>query len=320
VSAGVSIFDGLGNIEPFERPVHLAIGMFDGVHLGHRAVIDAAVAAARADGGIAGILTFWPHPSRLFRPDDPERMIFDAAARRRELSFTEVTFIIEQPFDREFASIEAERFVAHLQQFIPCLETMYVGENWRYGRGRKGDVSMLVDSARAANLDVVSLERLQWNGEPISSTRIRGHLVRGEMEAVGELLGFPYFASGAVIPGQRLGRTIGFPTLNIAWEPDLRPALGVYAVRVGSAEGTPDHLGVANYGVRPTVDGAETPVLEVHVFASCPYHVGDQLQVEWMRFLRREKKFTSVGELRAQIGRDRDAAQKYFSESPATSR
>lgn len=320
MSAGVRIFDGLAGVDSFDRPVHLAIGMFDGVHRGHRAVIEAAVIAAKADAGIAGILTFWPHPSRLFRPDDAERMIFDAAARRRVLSRTSVAFIVEQPFDREFASIEAEDFVPDLRRYFPRLDTIYVGENWRYGKGRKGDVGQLVESARAETLNVVSIERLQWNGEPISSTRIRSHVLRGEMEEARELLGFSYFASGEVVAGQRLGRTIGFPTLNISWEPDLRPALGVYAVRVGSVDGTPDYLGVANYGVRPTVDGAGTPVLEVHVFASCPFHVGDQLQVEWMRFLRAERKFASVGELRAQIARDRDAAQKYFSESPVALR
>lgn len=318
MSTDVRVFENLSGIAAFGRPVHLAVGMFDGVHRGHRAVLEAALRGAASSDGVSGALTFWPHPSRLLRPDKPERMILDLESRRRVLAQTGISFIVEQNFDREFAAIEADQFVPFVKRWIPRLATIYVGENWHFGRGRKGDVTLLTRLARAEAVDVVRIERLQHHGEPISSTRIRELVARGEMGEVYELLGFPYFATGIVVPGQRLGRTIGFPTLNLAWEPDLRPALGVYAVRVGPADGEARQLGVANYGVRPTVDGTGAPVLEVHVMAACPYHAGDRLLVELLRHLRPERKFSSVGDLRAQIVRDRDAARSYFSELSAS--
>jgi riboflavin kinase/FMN adenylyltransferase len=290
----------------------VAIGMFDGVHRGHAAVLEGAVHGARATGGLAGVFTFWPHPSRLFRPDTPVRMIFDAAVRRELVQGLGVDFIIEQPFTHEFAAVEAEELVPRLQRALPRLVTIYVGENWRFGRGRRGDVAMLVRLARAAGVNLVSVTRLNYNGEPVSSTRIRSALERGEMDEVGELLGFPYFCTGTVVDGRRLGRKIGFPTLNLDWQPDLRPALGVYVVQAHSAAGGSPLPAVANYGVRPTVDGEGAPVLEVHMLGDCPFHSGDRLHIDWLRHLRAEQKFASVDELRAQIARDRDAARAFF--------
>jgi riboflavin kinase/FMN adenylyltransferase len=308
-------FPGLDAVRLANRPCHMAIGMFDGVHRGHRAVIEGAVHAARATGGLAGVFTFWPHPSRLFRPDAPVPMIFDAGVRRDLLAELGIDFIIEQPFTREFATVEAESLVPHLQRAVPRLVTIYVGENWRFGRGRRGDVALLVQLARAAGVNVVSVTRLNYNGEPVSSTRIRTTLERGAMDEAGELLGFPYFCVGEVVPGRRLGRSIGFPTLNLDWQPDLCPALGVYVVKVrATTGGGPALPAVANFGVRPTVEGAGTPQLEVHVLGDCPFHTGDRLRVDWMRHLRPERKFASVGELRAQIERDRDAARAFLAQ------
>ena len=308
----MQIFSDLAAVRLPDRPCHVAIGMFDGVHRGHRAVIEGAVHAARANGGLAGVLTFWPHPSRLFRPDEPVRTIFDAAARRELLQQLGVDFIIEHPFTREFAAIEAEDFVHAVQRAVPRVRSLHVGENWRFGRGRRGDVAMLVHLARAAGVNLVSLARLNFNGEPVSSTRIRGSIERGAMDEAGELLGFAYFCAGTVVPGRRLGRTIGFPTLNLDWQSDLRPALGVYVVQIRAADGGPVLPAVANFGVRPTVDGTGAPVLEVHVLGECPFGPGDRVRVEWLRRLRAEQKFASVDELRAQIARDRDAARAFF--------
>lgn len=299
----------LAGINLPDRPCHVAIGMFDGVHRGHQAVIDGAVSAARACGGLVGVFTFWPHPSRLFRPDDPVRMIFTAAERAELLVGLGVDFVVEQPFTREFASIEAGELVAHLLRSMPQLRALHVGENWRFGRGRTGDVPLLVELARGAGIDVISRARLTWRGEPISSTRIRTLLMQGDIAGVVDLLGHPYYAVGNVVPGRQLGRTIHFPTLNLDWRPDLRPALGVYAVRVRGAMGGDGRPGVANYGIRPTVDGTGEPILEVHLLGECPFVSGDQLQVELVRHLRAEQRFASIDELRAQIARDREAAR-----------
>jgi riboflavin kinase/FMN adenylyltransferase len=129
-------------------PLHLAIGMFDGVHLGHRAVIEAAVQSARSSGGLAVVLTFFPHPSALFRPENPTRLIMPPAAKARVLFQLGVDAVIEQPFTLEFARIAAEEFLPHLRQTLPTLSRVYVGENWRFGRGRRGDVPLLVAEGR----------------------------------------------------------------------------------------------------------------------------------------------------------------------------
>ena len=294
--------------------MHLAIGMFDGVHLGHQAVIKAAVQSARRSGGAAAVLTFDPHPSRLFRPDDPVRLIMDRERRVAALAALGVAAVIVQPFDAAFAAIPAVDFLPALRSALPNLHTVYVGENWRFGRGRSGDVTLLVGEARKLGLHVVSAPRINGDGEPISSTRIRALLAEGRIDAANVLLGAAYASEGVVRGGKQLGRTIGFPTLNIPWCPDLRPRLGVYVVSIQHADGSGrSWRAVANYGLRPTVEQVAEPQLEVHVLEeACPFGKGDALRVEWLAFLRPEQKFAGLDELRAQIARDRDAARAWF--------
>lgn len=295
------------------RPLHLAIGMFDGVHLGHRAVIEAAVQSARRSGGIAAVLTFWPHPSALFRPENPTRLIQDGPTKARVLLTLGVDAVVTQAFTTELAGVVAEDFLPWLKQRLPQLAAVYVGENFRFGRGRRGDVTMMLASARANGLNVFSAPRVSLDGEPISSTRIRGLLEAGEIAAANALLGYTYFAEGVVTPGKRLGRTIGFPTLNLAWAPGLRPRFGVYAVRVSGAKSAAPLPAVANYGLRPTVEQATEPRLEAHVLVACPFGEGDVVRVEWERFVRPEMKFAGVEALRAQIEKDRVAVNADFS-------
>jgi riboflavin kinase/FMN adenylyltransferase len=134
-------------------------------------------------------------------------------------------------------------------------------------------------------------------------------LAAGDIEAANALLGYVYFSEGVVTPGKRLGRTLGFPTLNLAWSPELRPRFGVYAVRVSGKKANAPLPAVANYGLRPTVENATEPRLEAHVLVPCPFGEGDRVKIEWLRFLRPEKKFAGIGELRAQIENDRKAAE-----------
>ncbi|MBK9991845.1 MAG: riboflavin biosynthesis protein RibF [Verrucomicrobia bacterium] len=291
--------------------------MFDGVHLGHRAVIDMAVQSARRDGGIAAVLTFWPHPSALFRPENATKLIIDTETKVRLLSAAGVDAVIVQPFTREIASIEAELFLPHLQKFLPKLHTVYVGENWRFGQGRRGDINLLLAEARKHGLVVMSSARVNENGEPISSTRIRAYLEAGEIAKANTLLGYTYFAEGSVEAGKSLGRKLGFPTLNLAWEPELRPRFGVYAVRVSGPKSKHLHDAVANYGLRPTVEQSTRPRLEVHLLGDCPFGNGDAIKVEWLGFLRPEKKFENVEQLQAQIAEDLMAGAEILSKKEA---
>jgi riboflavin kinase/FMN adenylyltransferase len=310
--SGLLQFNRLEGAKLPDRPLHLAIGMFDGVHLGHQSVIDSAVHSARRSGGLAGVLTFWPHPSALFRPDHPTLLLMPVEMKRRVLAELGIDFVIEQNFSREFAGIEATNFVRFLRQSLPQLSAVYVGENFRFGRGRAGDVSTLVEEAKTVGVAVYSAERLSHNGAPISSSRIRELLSSGNVSEANALLGYSYFAEGVVERGRQLGRTIGFPTLNLPWEPELKPRFGVYAVEVLDAAGN-RFKGVASYGTRPTVEAEGRPILEVHLLENSLLTYGDKLRVNWLHFLRPESKFGGLEELRKQIVLDVEKALQILS-------
>jgi riboflavin kinase/FMN adenylyltransferase len=303
----VNDFEALAGLT---APLHLAIGVFDGVHLGHKAVIESAVFSARRSGGISGVLTFDPHPSRLFRPDNPTRLIMPITMKTRILHEVGVDCVICKRFDREFASIPAEGFLAHLKGALPTLQSIYVGENFRFGQKRAGDVATLIECGRELGLGVFSADRIKHNGEPISSTRIRQVLEAGEIAAVNDLLGYNYTASGEVVGGAKLGRTMGFPTLNLPWKPECLPRFGVYHVRFRAPGSAVWESGVANYGVKPTVAEAEqSPTLEVHGLKGTALDTGDSIEVEWLQFIRPEQKFDSVDALKSQIGKDCETAR-----------
>ena len=306
---------GLDAVNLLSRPIHLAIGMFDGVHLGHRAVIEAAVQSARRTGGVAGVLTFFPHPSALLRPDRPTRLIHDTAVKVRLLQALGVEWVITQPFTKDFAAVSAEELIPMLKRSMPSLQGIYVGENWRFGQGRRGDVAFLIGEGQKHAVSVFSAPRVNMDGEPISSTRVRALLETGQIAAANALLGYAYFAEGRVASGRKLGRTIGFPTLNVDWDQALRPKLGVYRVTVVGSSSASPLWGVANYGLRPTVEDASViiPRFEVHILGPCPLGTGDLIRVEWLEFMRPEQRFSGLEELKAQIGRDVIQAKREFS-------
>lgn len=310
-------FDGLEAARLPARALHLAVGMFDGVHLGHQSVIEAAIHSARRSGGLAGVLTFTPHPSVLLRPENPTRLLMPPAMKRTVLGRLGLDAFIEQKFSREYAALPAAEFVPHLKRHLPHLAAIYVGENWRFGRDRGGDVALLVAEANRAGVAVYSAPRLNHNGSPISSSRIRELLAAGDIGGANAMLGYTYFTDGVVERGRQLGRTIGFPTLNLSWAPELAPRHGVYAVEIIAAQKRP-FKGVANYGLRPTVSDATRPLLEVHVLESSPLTYGDKVTVNWLHFLRLESKFGSLEDLRRQIENDRKAALEFFARGGAT--
>jgi len=306
-------FDGLDHVALPQRPLHVAIGIFDGVHLGHRVVIESAVQSARTSGGVSVVLTFSPHPSVLFNPGNPTRMILDLPAKVAKFGALGVDAVVVQPFTRDLAAVTAEEFIPLVKRHLPGLAGIYVGDNFRFGQARKGDVPMLIQQGRRHGISVFNAPRVHLDGEPISSTRIRESIQNGDMKGAAALLGYVYTAEGTVVHGKHLGKTLGFPTLNLGWSPDLRPLYGVYAVRVSGAKSYGWLPAVANYGLRPTVERSEEPRLEIHMLVSCPYGAGDSVAVEWIRFLRPERKFSGVEELQSQIRRDVAAARAEFS-------
>ena len=291
------------------KPLHLAIGAFDGVHLGHRAVLHSAREAARADGGLVGVLTYDPHPSKVLRPESAVPLIFTRAQKDERLTEAGAQMVHHEPFDRAHASIAAADFPRWLQQTFPHLKSLHVGANFQYGRGRAGHGETLIAQGTAEGLDVRLVAAVRLGDETVSSSRIRQCLVTGELDLANAMLHRPYEAEGVIIGGRRLGRTIGFPTLNVAWEPELKPAYGVYAVEViFQGEALP---AVANYGQRPTVEsGPVTPLLEAHVLRGAAPTTGDAVRVRWIRRLRAEQKFADLPALQAQIARDSAQARQ----------
>tara|TARA_R100000027_G_scaffold34143_1_gene24979 strand:+ start:16341 stop:17297 length:957 start_codon:yes stop_codon:yes gene_type:complete len=299
-------------LRSIQRPVHLAVGMFDGIHIGHQAVIHSAIQAAELDGGLCGLLTFDPHPSYLFRPEDPTPQIYPAILKEVLLREMGLDLCLIQSFTEKFSSHTAEEFVAHLTGILPTLSSISVGENFRFGKGRSGSPSLLVKTLSQKGISVFSCERVQLDGDPISSTRIRAILPRRPIQEVNRLLGKPYHSIGTVLRGKQLGRTIGFPTLNIPIDTEILPPFGVYLVRFRKnveASGQPQ-FGVANFGLRPTVESSESPLLEIHSLEERPPDYGDIVVTEWLRFLRPEKKFSNVEELKRTIQSDKESALK----------
>ena len=290
-------------------PLHLAIGAFDGVHLGHRAVLHSAREAARADGGIVGVLTYDPHPSKVLRPESAVPLIFTRAQKDARLTEAGAQLIHHEKFDRNHAGIEAAGFPPWLRQAFPQLKSLHVGSNFQYGRGRAGTGHTLIAHAAEVGLDVRLVAAVTLGEETVSSSRIRHHLVAGELDIANAMLLRPYEAEGVIIGGRRLGRTIGFPTVNVAWEPELQPAYGVYAVEVVfQGEALP---AVANYGQRPTVEsGPVAPLLEAHVLRGAAPTTGDTVRVRWVRRLRAEQKFADLAALQAQIAKDSALARQ----------
>lgn len=293
--------DSLASLRTLQVPLHLALGVFDGVHLGHRAVIGQALDAAKQSGGMAGVLTFDPHPIRVLAPDRaPRRLLASLDHKAELLERIGVGLLVALTFDKERAAQEAEAFVGELLS-VPMLKGIAVGEDWRFGKGRRGDVTMLREIAGARGVQVAALAPVMMGGERISSTRIRQAIRDGNLDAVAEMFGRPYTVEGSVVQGKQLGRTIGFPTANLEVGDEQLPPDGVWVVRVRFQGHCFD--GVANLGLRPTVDGKNRS-LEVHIFDFAEDIYDRTLEVEFVRYLRGEKKFESIDALREQIACD----------------
>ena len=286
--------------------LHVAIGVFDGVHAGHRDVLASAAAAARETKGEVVALTFEPHPSRLLRPANPVPLILNRAQKEARLAEAGADRVVHQPFDAAHREIRAGDYIAWLRARFPGLQSVHVGDNFRYGQGREGDAGRLSTESAAAGLRAAIVAPVRIDAEVTSSSRIREALVAGEMAKANAMLVRPYEAEGAIEPGRQLGRTLGFPTLNLRWQPELIPAHGVYAAEVVTPSGVAEPA-VINWGVRPTVESTSVqPLVEAHLLRpSGPAPVpGDFIRVRWLGRIRPERRFGDVGELRAQIATD----------------
>lgn len=297
--------DRLEQLAAVDEPLHLALGVFDGVHMGHQAVIKRAVDAAAGGGGKSFVITFSPHPIRVIAPEKaPTALLATLDEKVAVIKELGVDGLLVIHFDMMFASIAAEEFVRKL--CAGNVRTIAVGVDWRFGSNRSGDVTMLRAIGDELGFHLESVSPVMWDGERISSTRIRQAIRDGNFTAAGEMLGRPYELRGIVIEGRKLGREIGFPTANLHVGERQLPSDGVWAVTVD------DTLkGVANLGMRPTINGSER-LLEVHLFNFAGDLYGKELRVRFVKFLRAEKKFESVEKLTEQIAEDVAEAWRWF--------
>ncbi|WP_419757408.1 bifunctional riboflavin kinase/FAD synthetase [Acidisoma sp.] len=297
-------------IPPEARGATVALGNFDGVHLGHAAVLRAAH-AARPDAPLA-VLTFEPHPREYFRPDDPPFRLTLLPEKAAALAGLNVAWVFVQHFDHDFSQQSAEHFTRALLHERLDARHLICGADFAFGHRRGGDVAFLAAKAEALGIGLSIAPAFSDLSGPVSSTRIRRLLQDGYPERANALLGRPWTIRGTVAHGDKRGRTIGFPTANLPLGRHLEPARGVYAVMVGLPDGT-RHKGVANIGYRPTVTDAMESRLEVNIFDFSGDLYETEISVSLRSFIRAEQKFPSFDALRAQIVADAAAAQDLLS-------
>ena len=292
----MKVLHTMHELAALNQKVHWALGFFDGVHRGHRRVIESAT----TPGALRGVLTFAEHPLALLAPDRQPRLITPLPEQKHALlAALGVDVLLEIPFTRELAALEPRAFLDALR--LSCsISGISVGRNWRFGRGGAGDAAFVEAYCAEHGLDACVQDMAELQGERICSSRIRELLQAGDLPRAVEMLGHAFTIAGVVEPGQRLARQLGFPTANVTVHPQaVLPPAGVYEVAVGACRG------IANLGLRPTIAEEQKVVrLETHLLNWQGDLYGRFLQVELRRFLRPERRFASVDELRAQIAAD----------------
>ena len=304
----MKVLHSIDELSSVPGPVSLAIGVFDGVHLGHQAVIGAATEHAAQHGGTAAVLTFDPHPLHVLRPDLAPRLLCSTKHQLAILDRLGVSHMVMCRFDKAFASTSAEDFIARLAAACHPLGFISVGYSWRFGAKGAGDIHLLMNAGQRLGFGVYGVPPVRVDGAVVSSTAIRDAVRRGEFDKAQLLLGRAYTVLGSVVHGKQLGRQIGVPTANLDVEAEQLPPAGVYAVRA-LVDGRWQN-GVANLGHRPTVSTDDSELsLEVHLLDFDADLYGRDIEVCFVQRLRDEQRFSDLDALKAQIAKDVSAAR-----------
>lgn len=311
----MEIFRGISDLSrEFIRPV-LTLGNFDGVHRGHQAILKLVIDRARALDGESVLYTFEPHPRRVLEAESNLRLLETFEQKVETLEYLGVDAVIAEPFDLEFARVGPERFIGHhIHERIRPVE-VYVGYDFHFGRDREGSMRMLTERGPHLGFSVTVVPEVQVEGRDVNSTRIRELLAEGDVEEAALLLGRPFCARGEVIEGDRRGRTIGFPTANLAPETEILPAPGVYFGRLRCLGSGASWQGrslpaVTNVGFRPTFRDGRDLVAEAHIIDFSGDLYGVEVDLTFEGRIRAEKRFESVEALQMQIARDIDEARE----------
>ncbi|HEX7516159.1 MAG TPA: bifunctional riboflavin kinase/FAD synthetase [Chthoniobacterales bacterium] len=305
----MQILRSISELSELSGPLFLAIGVFDGVHLGHQAVISTSACHAKDGGGTPVVVTFDPHPAKVLRPNDAPHLLTATQHKIALIRDLGVAHLLVLHFDRQFAATPPEDFVRQLVTHTKPLREICVGHEWSFGKGRAGNLALLKQLGKTYDFDVVGVQAVTVNGEVVSSTAIRRAVADGDLIKATQMLGREYTILGTVKTGEKLGRKLGFPTANLSAHSEQFPPNGVYVAEARLAGAL--YRGVANLGYRPTVSaGTPERLLELHLFDLNKDVYGEEVEVRFLRYLRPEQKFEDVEALAAQISRDVAQARK----------
>jgi riboflavin kinase/FMN adenylyltransferase len=303
------------NINEFKRLSNavVTIGTFDGVHKGHQKILNRLVQLAREKKGETLVLTFWPHPRQVLNPDSKDIKVLSTIQEKIDLlSSHQIDHLLIIPFNKEFSDLTSDEFIELILVKKIGTKQLIIGYDHKFGKNREGGLEQLKACSSEYGFEVEEISREDIKNVGISSTIIRKALVEGDVETAHEYLGRPYSFSGIVMQGKQLGRTIGFPTANIAMNDTTKliPADGVYAVLV-KIEGQISK-GMMNIGFRPTVNGKDR-VIEVNIFDFKKDIYGMEIKVDLIAYLRKEEKYSSIDILKEQLYKDKEASLKILS-------
>lgn len=307
----MKVLRSISELATLPGPLFLAIGVFDGVHLGHQTVISTSAKHAREAGGTPVVVTFDPHPVKVLRPRDAPHLLTATQHKIALIRDLGVAHLLVLQFDRAFAATSPENFVKQLVENSKPLREICVGHEWSFGKGRAGNLDLLKKMGAIDGFEVIGVEAVKVNGEVVSSTAIRQAIETGNLVKATQMLGREYTILGTVVRGEQLGRKLGFPTANLSAHSEQFPPNGVYVIEARLAEIL--YRGVANLGFRPTVTGENSErLLELHLFDLDREIYGEEIEARFVRYLRPEQKFADVEELKAQIAADVQQARESF--------
>lgn len=298
---------------PDHQPVALTIGNFDGVHLGHRALLIRLLAAAKVRGLPSAVVIFEPHPREFFTPDQAPARLTSLREKLELLAELGVDRVHICRFNQQFAQMTAANFIDALHKNL-AVKYALIGDDFRFGSGRSGDFAMMEKIAGQQGFTVEAMHSELIDGVRVSSTAVRAALASGNLRSATKYLGRPYSISGRVVHGEKLGREIGFPTANLQMKHNRPPLTGIFVVRV-SGEDIPVLQGAASLGVRPTVHKNGRAVLEIHLLDFKQDIYGRHLHVEFLHKLRNEEKYPDLKSLTQQIALDVENTRKWFKEN-----
>ena len=305
----MQILRSIPELSSLPGPLFLAIGVFDGVHLGHQAVICTSAEHARAVSGTPVVLTFDPHPEKILRPDKAPHLLTATPHKIALIRKLGVRHLLIISFDKHFAAIEPDDFVEQLVQHSRPLREICVGHEWSFGRNRRGNLQLLKNLGAQFDFNVVGIPPVTVHGEVVSSTTIRRAVEAGDLQKAANMLGRDYTILGTVVHGDDLGKKIGFPTANLSAHSEQFPPNGVY-VAEAKLEGFV-YPGVVNLGYRPTMSSGKLDrILEVYLLNFDRDIYGKDLELRFVRYLRPEKKFENVEALVRQIECDVQQARE----------